>query len=55
MASRCEWCEFPFYPEEFQVLEDPIKCYKGNVKALEKPGLGVEINKETFEKNILKI
>jgi L-alanine-DL-glutamate epimerase-like enolase superfamily enzyme len=54
MASRCEWCEFPFYPEEFQMLEEPIKCEKGKVKALEKPGLGVEINKEMFEKNLLK-
>jgi len=55
MASRCEWCEFPFYPEEFQLLEEPLKCNKGKIKALEKPGLGVEIDKETFEKNVLKI
>jgi len=55
MASRCEWCEFPFYPEEFQLLEEPIKANKGKVKALEKPGLGVEINKEMFEKSVLKI
>ena len=54
MASRCEWCEFPFYPEEFQMLEEPIRVEKGRVKALEKPGLGVEINKEMFEKNLLK-
>jgi len=54
MASRCEWCEFPFYPEEFQMLEEPIKCVKGKVQAIEKPGLGVEINKEMFEKNVLK-
>jgi L-alanine-DL-glutamate epimerase-like enolase superfamily enzyme len=54
MASRCEWCEFPFYPDEFQMLEEPIKCENGKVKALEKPGLGVEINKEMFEKNRLK-
>jgi len=54
MASRCEWCEFPFYPDEFQMLEEPIKSINGKVKALEKPGLGVEINKEMFEKNLLK-
>ncbi|NHJ26292.1 MAG: mandelate racemase/muconate lactonizing enzyme family protein, partial [Candidatus Lokiarchaeota archaeon] len=29
MASRCEWCEFPFYPDEFQMLEEPIKCING--------------------------
>jgi L-alanine-DL-glutamate epimerase-like enolase superfamily enzyme len=55
MASRCEWCEFPFYPEEFQLLEEPIRAIKGKVKALEKPGIGVEIDKEMFEKNVLKI
>jgi len=54
MASRCEWCEFPFYPEEFQMLEEPIQCVKGKVQAIEKPGLGVEINKEMFEKHVLK-
>lgn len=55
MSTRCEWCEFPFFPEEFQLLEEPIRVNKGKVKALEKPGLGVEINKETFEKNVLNI
>jgi D-galactarolactone cycloisomerase len=53
MASRCDWCEFPFIPDEFQVLEEPIKCVNGKVKALEKPGLGVEINQKTFEENII--
>jgi len=51
MASRCEFCEFPYYPEQFQMLEEPIKAEKGMVSALEKPGLGVEINKEMFEKS----
>ena len=55
MSTRCEWCEFPFYPEEFQMLEEPIRANKGKVQALEKPGLGVEINKEMFEKSVLKI
>ena len=55
MAARCEWCEFPFYPEEFQLLEEPIKCIKGKVKALEKPGLGVELDEELFEKSVIKI
>jgi L-alanine-DL-glutamate epimerase-like enolase superfamily enzyme len=55
MASRCEWCEFPFYPEEFQMLEEPIRCVKGKVKAIDKPGLGVDIDKEMFEKNVIKI
>jgi L-alanine-DL-glutamate epimerase-like enolase superfamily enzyme len=55
MASRCEWCEFPFIPDEYQLLEEPIKCVKGKVKALDGPGLGVQINKQMFEENILKI
>ncbi len=55
MASRCEWCEFPFVPEEYQLLEEPIKANKGFVNALEKPGLGVEINKEMFERNVKKV
>ncbi len=54
MASRCDWCEFPFYPAEFQCLEEPIKVEKGFVKALEKPGLGVEVNKKTLEENLVK-
>ena len=55
MASRCEWCEFPFIPDEYQLLEEPIKCVKGKVKALDEPGLGVKVNKQMFEENILKI
>jgi L-alanine-DL-glutamate epimerase-like enolase superfamily enzyme len=55
MASRCDWCEFPFYPEEFQLLEEPIKCKKGRVQALDNPGLGVKINKQMFEENVIKI
>ncbi len=51
MASRCEICEFPYYPDQFQFLEEPIKVEKGIVSALEKPGLGVEINKQMFEEN----
>ncbi|MHA1195988.1 MAG: mandelate racemase/muconate lactonizing enzyme family protein [Promethearchaeota archaeon] len=54
MASRCDWCEFPFIPDEYQLLEEPIKCEKGVVKALDKPGLGVEINQKMFEENIIK-
>lgn len=53
MATRCEWCEFPFIPDEYQLLETPIKAEKGFVKALEGPGLGVEINKEMFEENVI--
>jgi len=53
MASRCEFCEFPYYPEQFQMLEEPIKVEKGFVKAIEKPGLGVEINKKMFEENVI--
>ena len=53
MASRCDWCEFPFIPDEFQVLEEPIKCINGKVKALEKPGIGVDINQKMFEENIV--
>ena len=53
MASRCEYCEFPFISDEYQLLEEPIKCEKGYVNALEKPGLRVEINKEMFEKNVI--
>lgn len=55
MSTRCEWCEFPFIPDEYQLLEEPIKCENGYVKALEKPGLGVEINNKMFEENVLKI
>ncbi len=55
MATRCDWCEFPFYPEEFQLLEEPIKCVNGKIKALDGPGLGVHINKQMFEENVLKI
>ena len=36
------------------ILEEPIKAEKGFVKALEKPGLGVEINKKMFEENAIK-
>jgi len=54
MASRCDWCEFPFIPDEYQLLEEPIKCEKGVVKALDKPGLGVEINQKMFEENLIK-
>ncbi|MFX1476822.1 MAG: mandelate racemase/muconate lactonizing enzyme family protein [Promethearchaeota archaeon] len=53
MSTRCEWCEFPFIPHEYQILEEPIKAEKGMVKSLEKPGLGVEINKKMFEDNII--
>ncbi len=53
MASRCDWCEFPFIPDEFQVLEEPIRCVNGIVKALEKPGLGVEVNQKMFKENII--
>lgn len=53
MASRCPWCEFPFIPEVYQLLEDPIKQENGYVKALKDPGLGVEINQEMFEENVI--
>jgi L-alanine-DL-glutamate epimerase-like enolase superfamily enzyme len=52
LSSRCDWLEFPFYPEDFQVLEEPIKCEKGIVRALKKPGLGVEVNKKMLEENV---
>ena len=54
LSTRCDWLEYPFYPEEFQILEEPIKVENGYVHAIEKPGLGVEINKKTFEENIIK-
>jgi len=54
LSTRCDWLEFPFFPEEFQVLEEPIKVEKGFVHAIEKPGLGVEINKKMFEENVKK-
>ncbi|MFW9895213.1 MAG: mandelate racemase/muconate lactonizing enzyme family protein, partial [Candidatus Thorarchaeota archaeon] len=54
MSTRCDWCEFPFIPEEYQLLEEPIRAEKGMIKALEKPGLGVKINQKMFETNILK-
>jgi D-galactarolactone cycloisomerase len=54
LSSRCEWLEFPFFPDQFQVLEEPIKVEKGWVKSIEKPGLGVEVNREMLEKNVIK-
>jgi len=54
MSTRCEWCEFPFIPDEYQLLEEPIRAENGIVKAIEKPGLGVEINKKMFEENVLE-
>ena len=53
MASRCPWCEFPFIPDVYQLLEVPIKQENGYVKALKDPGLGVEINQEMFEENVI--
>jgi len=50
MASRCEYCEFPIYPEDFQMLKEPIRAKNGWVHALEGPGLGVEISEEMFKK-----
>ncbi len=54
MASRCPWLEYPFIPDEYQILEEPIKVEKGIVKALERPGLGVEINHKMFEENVIE-
>ncbi|MFO8018803.1 MAG: enolase C-terminal domain-like protein [Promethearchaeia archaeon] len=54
MASRCEWCEFPFIPEEYQILETPLTVEKGYVNTLEKPGLGVEINEKMFKENVIE-
>lgn len=54
LSTRCDWCEFPFIPEEYQLLEEPIRAEKGIVKSLEKPGLGVDLNQKMFEENILK-
>ena len=53
MSTRCEWCEFPFIPDEYQILEEPIKCVNGYVSALDKPGLGVEVNKKMLEENLI--
>ncbi len=50
MASRCEYCEFPIYAEDFQMLKEPIRAKNGWVHALEGPGLGVEISEEMFAK-----
>ncbi len=55
MSTRCDWCEFPFIPDEYQLLEEPIKPVKGMLTALEKPGLGVEINQKMFEENVKKL
>jgi L-alanine-DL-glutamate epimerase-like enolase superfamily enzyme len=53
MSTRCEWCEFPFIPDEYQILEEPINCVNGYVNALDKPGLGVEVNKTMLEENLI--
>lgn len=54
MSTRCDWCEFPFIPDEYQLLEEPIKAEKGIVSAIDKPGLGVEVNKKMLEQNLVK-
>lgn len=54
MSTKCDWCEFPFIPDEYQLLEEPIKAKNGIVEAINKPGLGVEINKQMFEENVIK-
>ncbi|MFX0069466.1 MAG: mandelate racemase/muconate lactonizing enzyme family protein [Candidatus Hermodarchaeota archaeon] len=54
MSTRCDWCEFPFIPDEYQVLEEPIKAEKGWVSAIDKPGLGVEVNKQMLEEHVIK-
>ncbi|TFG27385.1 MAG: mandelate racemase/muconate lactonizing enzyme family protein [Promethearchaeota archaeon] len=54
MSTRCEWCEFPFIPDEYQLLEEPIKAEKGWVSAIDKPGLGVEVNRKMLEENLIK-
>jgi L-alanine-DL-glutamate epimerase-like enolase superfamily enzyme len=36
------------------MLEEPIRCKKGKLKAIDKPGLGIEIDKEMFEKNVIR-
>lgn len=54
MSTKCDWCEFPFIPDEYQLLEELIKAEKGWVLALDKPGLGVEINNKVFENNAIK-
>lgn len=53
MASRCPWLEYSFIPNEYQILEEPIKFEKGYVKAIDKPRLRVEINQKMFDDNII--
>lgn len=51
MSERTEWVEYPFIPEEFQLLAEPIMPDKrGFVHALEGPGLGVETDPEALAK-----
>ncbi|MHA1291604.1 MAG: enolase C-terminal domain-like protein [Promethearchaeota archaeon] len=54
MSTRCDWCEFPFIPDEYQMLETPIKVEKGFLQAIDKPGLGVEINRQMFNENVVE-
>ncbi|MEJ2252338.1 MAG: mandelate racemase/muconate lactonizing enzyme family protein [Candidatus Lokiarchaeota archaeon] len=53
MSTNCNWLEFPFIPDEYQLLEEPIKCVNGVVKTIDKPGLGVEINQQMFNENVI--
>ncbi len=54
MASATEWVEFPFYPEEFQLLEEPIRVKDGFVEAIDKPGLGVKVHPDALGKYLVK-
>ncbi|MHA1731135.1 MAG: mandelate racemase/muconate lactonizing enzyme family protein [Promethearchaeota archaeon] len=54
-SKNCDWMEFPFIPEEFQLLQEPVGIdSKGFVNAIEKPGLGVEFDPAAFEKYLVK-
>ena len=55
LSTRCDWLEFPFIPDQYQLLEEPIKVEKGMVSAIEKPGLGVELNQEMFKEHVKDI
>ncbi len=54
MASQTEWAEIPFIPEEFQLLEEPIRIKDGFVEAINKPGLGVKPHPDVLGKYLVK-
>ncbi len=48
------WMEYPLFPEEFYMLEEPIRVEDGYAVVPKEPGLGVRLNFETVERFLEK-